>query len=87
MGKRPDLESLVVPKGDPVPEVATVVGQVAEGAPRGGYNHTLSLRLTAEQYRRLRLYARDQEDLGRGRVTHQAIIEEALMRLLNEAGR
>lgn len=47
----------------------------AEGQPRA---HTLSMRLTIEQYRRLRRYVMREEDrLGR-RVSYQAIMETAL---------
>ena len=50
------------------------------------YAHTLSLRLTAEQYRRLRHYVRRMEDEGRGRVTHQSLIETALGQFLEREG-
>jgi hypothetical protein len=80
MAKRPDLDSLVVPKGgdSPVP--------VAADAPVKGYAHTLSLRLTAEQYRRLRRYVADQEDKTGKRITHQAVIEAALDEHLTKLG-
>ena len=46
------------------------------------YVHTLSLRLTAGDYRRLRRFAAIQEDrLGR-RITHQAVLEAALNQFL-----
>ena len=42
------------------------------------YVHTLSLRLTNEQYRRLRRFvAAHEEKLGH-RLTHQAVLETAL---------
>ncbi len=47
------------------------------------YAHTLSLRLTAEQYRRLRRYVARVEDEGHGRVTHQSVIETALSEYLD----
>lgn len=47
------------------------------------YAHTLSLRLTAEQYRRLRRYVARVEDEGQGRVTHQSVIETALTEYLD----
>lgn len=47
------------------------------------YAHTLSLRLTAEQYRRLRRYVARVEDEGHGRVTHQSVIEAALSEYLD----
>lgn len=59
----------------PVPAPA----QVPPGATSAkNYAHTLSLRLTADQYRRLRRYAARVEDQGHGRVTHQSVIEAAL---------
>ena len=59
------------------------------GAAGGGgkaYAHTLSLRLTAEAYRRLRLHARAIEDQTGQRATHQAIIETALAEYLARQG-
>ena len=70
-----DLDSLTVSKdaGDQRPPAA------APDAPAPkGYAHTLSLRLTSDQYRRLRRYVADQEDKTGKRTTHQAIIEAAL---------
>jgi hypothetical protein len=82
MAKRPDLDALIVPKGtDPT--------QSAIAPPDGGakgYAHTLSLRLTADQYRRLRRYVADQEEKTGKRATHQAIIEVALDDYLTKAG-
>lgn len=82
MATRPktDLDSLSVPKGDAAPAV------LSEGAGAKGYAHTLSLRLTAEQYRRLRRYVADQEDKTGKRTTHQAIIEAALGEYLAKRG-
>jgi hypothetical protein len=70
-----DLDSLAVPKGGDEPRAAAA-GPDAPG-PKN-YAHTLSLRLTADQYRRLRRYVADQEDKTGKRATHQAIIEAAL---------
>ena len=42
------------------------------------YVHTLSLRLTADQYRRLRRFVTGHEDRTGRRVTHQAVLEAAL---------
>jgi len=82
MAKRPDLDALIVPKGsEPIPSTAAT----AEGRAKG-YAHTLSLRLTAEQYRRLRRFVADQEEKTGKRATHQAIIETALDDYLNKAG-
>jgi hypothetical protein len=75
MAKRPDLDSLVVPKG--VTAAADYTGGGEAGSPKG-YAHTLSLRLTTEQYRRLRRFVAEQEDRTGKRITHQAIIETAL---------
>jgi hypothetical protein len=70
-----DLDSLTVSKdaGDPRP-----AGAAPDTVAPKGYAHTLSLRLTADQYRRLRRYVADQEDKTGKRATHQAIIEAAL---------
>jgi hypothetical protein len=67
-----DLNSLTVPKGD----TGSSAAPPTSGAK--GYAHTLSLRLTADQYRRLRRYVADQEEKTGKRATHQAIIEAAL---------
>ena len=42
------------------------------------YVHTLSLRLTAEQYRQLRRFVMGHEDRTGRRITHQAVLEAAL---------
>jgi hypothetical protein len=42
------------------------------------YVHTLSMRLTAGQYRRLRRFVTGQEDRTNRRITHQAVLEAAL---------
>jgi hypothetical protein len=42
------------------------------------YAHTLGLRLTAEQYRRLRRFVTGHEDRTGQRITHQALLETAL---------
>jgi hypothetical protein len=72
MAKRPDLDALIVPKGS----------ESAPSAPveSGGksYTHTLSLRLTTEDYRRLRRFVADLEEKTGKRATQQAIIEAAL---------
>ena len=82
MAKRPDLDALIVPKGsEPVASTAAM----AEGRAKG-YAHTLSLRLTAEQYRRLRRFVADQEEKTGKRATHQAIIETALDDYLSKEG-
>jgi hypothetical protein len=81
MAKRPDLDALLVPKGG---EPGASMPAAAEGVPKS-YAHTLSLRLTAEQYRRLRRFVADQEERTGKRATHQAIIEAALDDYLTKA--
>jgi hypothetical protein len=82
MAKRPDLDALIVPKGGE-PPASTVAP--ADGGQKG-YAHTLSLRLTAEQYRRLRRFVAGQEEKTGKRATHQTIIETALDEYLTKAG-
>jgi hypothetical protein len=83
MTRRPqaDLDSLTVPKeGGEVPAAAPVSGKMQ------GYAHTLSLRLSAEQYRRLRRYVTEAEDRTGQRVSHQSVIESALAEWLDRHG-
>jgi len=47
------------------------------------YVHTLSLRLTADQYRRLRRFVTGYEDRTGQRITHQAVLETALAAYLD----
>lgn len=47
------------------------------------YAHTLSLRLTTPDYRRLRRFAAAEEDKSGRRVTHQAVLETALREFLD----
>ncbi len=68
-----DLSSLAVPKDAPEPGAAA-----PETGGSKGYAHTLSLRLTAEGYRRLRRHVAAEEERSGRRVTHQTIIEAAL---------
>jgi hypothetical protein len=56
------------------------------GVDPAAYAHALSLRLTMDQYRRLRRYVAQQEDLTGRRITHQAVIVAALMDFLDRAG-
>ena len=51
---------------------------------RRAYTHTLSLRLTDEQYRRLRRFVTGHEDRTGQRITHQAVLEAALADYLGE---
>jgi hypothetical protein len=82
MAKRPDLDALIVPKGS---ESVPIAPAAAESGAKG-YAHTLSLRMTAEQYRRLRRFVADQEERTGKRATHQAIIEAAMDEYLSKAG-
>ena len=84
-----------MPKGsEPAPaplnsDAVAVVGSATPAEANGpkNYAHTLSLRLTAEQYRRLRRYVVRMEDEGHGRVTHQSVIETALGEYLERQGK
>jgi hypothetical protein len=78
---RGDMDRLAVPKDQP----ETQAQSPAEGAPRT-YAHTLSFRLTADQYRRLRRYVAAEEDRSGRRITHQVIIEQALAEWLDKHG-
>jgi hypothetical protein len=49
-----------------------------EGDEKRSYVHTLSLRLTSEDYRRLRRFVTAHEDRTDRRLTHQAVLEAAL---------
>jgi hypothetical protein len=49
-----------------------------EAMDKRAYAHTLGLRLTAEQYRRLRRFVTGHEDRTGQRITHQALLETAL---------
>lgn len=50
------------------------------------YVHTLSLRLTGEQYRQLRRFVTGHEDRTGQRITHQAVLEAALADYLDKRG-
>lgn len=91
MARRPnaDLDALTVPKNEaapPAPPAAPVpVSPIATGKMKS-YAHTLSLRLTAEQYGRLRGYVIAQETATGQRFAHQTIIEAALSEWLDRNG-
>jgi len=53
---------------------------------RDAYTHTLSLRLTGEQYRRLRRFVSGHEERTDRRITHQAVFEAALGEYLDGHG-
>ena len=55
-------------------------------AEQRAYVHTLSLRLTGEQYRRLRRFVTTHEDRTDQRITHQAVLETALADYLERHG-
>jgi hypothetical protein len=77
-----DLSELAVPKEGPeIPPATAPAGQATKG-----YAHTLSLRLTSDQYRRLRRFVAAEEDRTGRRLTHQAIIEAALSDYLDRHG-
>jgi hypothetical protein len=80
MAKKPDLDDLTVPKGDDAP-----AGQPRSEAP-AGETKTLSYRMSPEQYRRLRQYVRDVEAQTGKRITHQAVIDEAVEDFLKRKG-
>lgn len=50
------------------------------------YVHTLSLRLTGEQYRQLRRFVTSHEDRTGQRITHQAVLEAALAEYISRHG-
>jgi hypothetical protein len=65
-----------VPKA---PVISAVQGDsTLQGLEKRAYVHTLSLRLTSEQYRRLRKFVTTHEDRTDQRITHQAVLEAAL---------
>lgn len=76
MPKGVELAAAAMP--DSKPAAAPSPAAPAGATSLKNYAHTLSLRLTAEQYRRLRRYVAKVEDEGHGRVTHQSVIETAL---------
>ena len=85
-----DLDALAVPKEEPASRGGEGSAHPPPRAPieQSGkaYAHTLSLRLSAGQYRRLRRYVAAQEDQTGQRLTHQAIIEVALSEYLDRQG-
>lgn len=91
MARRPssDLDDLTVPKTEeaaPAAPQAALVSAAAHGTKMKAYAHTLSLRLTSEQYVRLRGYVIDQETKTGQRFSHQSIIEAALVEWLDRNG-
>lgn len=77
-----DLGGLAMPK-----DAGASSGEATAPAAGGkAYAHTLSLRLTAEGYRRLRRHVVAIEEQTGQRVTHQAVIETALAEYLDRQG-
>jgi len=60
---------------DPSPEL--------RGDDKTAYAHTLSVRLTNNQYRRLRRFVAHEEDKVGRRITHQTVLEMALREFLD----
>ena len=65
-----------MPKASVTSETRT--NSAVPGLEKRAYVHTLSLRLTGEQYRRLRRFVTTHEDRTGQRITHQAVLETAL---------
>jgi hypothetical protein len=84
MARRPNasLDTLTVPKGaDTSPGPSPALGPELKA-----YAHTLSLRMTAEEYRRLRRFIAAEEERAGRRTTHQAVIMAALGEWLDKHG-
>ena len=64
----------------------TQVSAALQSLDKRAYVHTLSLRLTGEQYRRLRRFVTGHEDRTGQRITHQAVLETALGDYLERNG-
>lgn len=91
MIRRPQgsLDDLTVPKDAPEPPpapVPPVTSPVLYGGKMKTYAHTLSLRLTSKQYETLRRHAIRHETRTGERLTHQSIIESALLEWLRRNG-
>jgi hypothetical protein len=66
-----------------VPTTSAVTTDSLPGVDKRAYVHTLSLRLTSEQYRRLRRFVTTHENRTDQRITHQAVLEAALAEYLD----
>ena len=64
----------------------TQVSARLQSLDKRAYVHMLSLRLTGEQYRRLRRFVTGHEDRTGQRITHQAVLETALGDYLERHG-
>ena len=86
MPRRPnaDLDAMTVPKT--APSMVQDAPSTPQAREMKSYAHTLILRLTADQYRRLRRFVAAEEDRTGGRVTHQSVIEAAISEWLDRAG-
>jgi hypothetical protein len=84
MARRPNasLDNLTVPKGADHAAAPTP----ALGPELKAYAHTLSLRMTTEEYRRLRRFIAAEEERAGRRTTHQAVIMAALGEWLDRRG-
>jgi hypothetical protein len=67
-----------VPVAKPPVTFAPSGNATLSGFEKRAYVHTLSLRLTSEQYRRLRKFVTTYEDKTESWITHQAVLETAL---------
>ncbi len=65
---------------------ATQPSSSLQSLEKRAYVHTLSLRLTGEQYRRLRRFVTGHEDRTGQRITHPAVLEAALAEYLDKNG-
>ncbi len=65
---------------------APAAPQGLAGTEKRAYAHTLSLRLTSEQYRRLRRFVTTHEEKTDMRISHQAVLEAALAEYLERNG-
>jgi hypothetical protein len=83
MVRRPkaDLGAITVPKDTPSPSDPVHADQ---SSGLRGHQHTLSLRLTTDDYRALRRYVVDEEERTGRRITHQSVLESLLRSFLAE---
>jgi len=73
-------DALAVPKRQDAPS------SPAAADDRAPYAHTLSMRLTMDQYRRLRRWAAAEEERTGRRITHQAVVGVAVAEFLEKHG-
>jgi hypothetical protein len=82
MNRKADILTLVIPKDDAPPAASAA----AVGQPLKEYTHTVSLRQSNADYRRLARFCADESDRTGQRVTRQMVIETALARYFDERG-